>query len=388
MTDIPILTSGVLPQRVRRHAPLATLWGIIGGFGLAIVIIEVVGVQATGEMDSGFGWLIFLLALLLSITIHELGHLSAGWLVGFRFSMISIGPFCLRIEHGRLKIRLLRELTALGYAGMHIDAVRRLRRRFLTYVLAGPLAGLLSVPFAVFFANHTNFARVHAWSLSFAAELAMISIALSIISLIPIPMGGVSVNDGSRIAMLLGDYKRTRRLFCVFAIAWQQEGGVQPRNWKRTWLKAATSIADESVDDFGANWIAYICYAGRKDGSAAGLYLERCLELSPFLTENIRDLSAQEAAVFTAWFRNDAVIAEKWLAQMKRPGLINPLQRIRIEIALNSSRRDFQAALRAWEEGLAYIEKFPPRPFRTSLRQSWLEWRQEIEARRGAMASP
>ncbi len=338
-----------------------------------------------GDLDSAFGWLILASALLFSITVHELGHLSAGWLLGFRFSLISVGPFCLRVEHGRFKISLLREMTALGYAGMHVDRVRRLRHRLVLYTLAGPLAGLLVIPFAVFFANHSTFARTHTWALSFSAEFVMISILLSSISLIP--MGNISTNDGSRMALLLRDVQSTRRLLSIAAIAAQHEKGVRPRNWKRTWLKAASSTPDDSSEDLGGNWLAYISCADRKDMLMAGLHLEKCLKSSRLFGPSIRDLVAQESAVFSAWFRGNPLLADKWLGQVKRPGLIQPLQRIRIDIAICSGRSDFNTGLHRWKDGLEYIERLPSRPVRESLKESWLEWRKEMEEHQRSMTT-
>src|SRR5713101_7833777 len=131
--ETPILNSGVLPERVRKKTRTANVLGAIVGFFVGIIMIEVVGVQASGDLDNARGWLVFASVLIFSITVHELGHLSAGWLLRFRFSLISVGPFCLGLEHGRLKVSVLREMTALGYAGMHIDRVRRLRRRLVVY---------------------------------------------------------------------------------------------------------------------------------------------------------------------------------------------------------------------------------------------------------------
>src|SRR6266516_1366049 len=304
----PVLDSGVLPDRVRKRTSSTTLVGLIVAFFVAIMMIEVVGLQASGGLDNAYGWFIFAAALLFSITIHELGHLSAGWLLRFRFSLISIGPFCLRVEYGRLKVSFLPEMAALGYAGMHIDNVRRLRRRLLLYALAGPVAGLSLVPVGVLFTKYSSFARTHPWSVSFAAEFVMLSILLSSTSLIS--LGRDSMNDGSRIAMLLTDYQRTRRLISVSAIAAQHERGIRPRNWKQTWLSAATSTPDESAEDWGGNWLAYISSLDREEERAAGLYLEKCLKSSRLFTHGVRDLAAQEAAVFSAWFLGDPVLAD------------------------------------------------------------------------------
>ncbi|HET6179724.1 MAG TPA: hypothetical protein VFE61_22570 [Candidatus Sulfotelmatobacter sp.] len=64
-------------------------------------------------------------------------------MVGFRFSSIAIGPIGLRLEYGRLKIHFQSRLPAGGYAGMHVNRIRRLRRRLLIFTAGGPAANLL-----------------------------------------------------------------------------------------------------------------------------------------------------------------------------------------------------------------------------------------------------
>jgi len=384
MQETPILDSGVLPVRVRKRNRPANIVGLIVGLFAGVLMIEVVGIQAGGNLDSGLGWVIFACALVSSISVHEFGHLLAGWLMRFRFSLISLGPLCLRLEHGTLKVSLLREMTALGYAGMHIDRIWRLRRRFMVYALAGPVAPLLLVPPAVLFVNHSVFARTHPTGVSFAAEFAMLSIIFSIISLVP--MGRNSISDGSRIATLLSDKQGARRLLALSAIALQHDNGMRPRSWKQTWLSAGVSIPDESAEDFVGNWCAYVSCLDRKNENTASSYPEKCLNTSR-LFGSTRDLVAQESAVFSAWSRRDALLADKWFAQVKRPKLIQPLQRIRTNVALCSGRGDFKAALNEWQRGVKYIEKLPTGLVRESRMSSWIEWRDEIEERQNALAT-
>jgi Zn-dependent protease len=258
--DTPILDSGILPPRVRRKIGVGTIMGFVGGFFVALTIVKAVGEQADGSSKNGIvEILIFIAALLVSIFIHELGHLAAGWVLGFRFGLISVGPLELHIEHGRFKVSFLREMTALGYAGMHIDGIVRLRRRLLIYAAGGPAANVLTLPLAAMFANHTSFASTHPSSISFAAQLTVISILLSLVSLLPVPLGPTSFTDGSRIAMLFRDRVRARRLMSICAVGALYQNGIHPKNWRQTWLKAASSLADESLDDFSGNWLAYIC---------------------------------------------------------------------------------------------------------------------------------
>lgn len=377
----PILDSGVLPPRSRRKITIGTVAGFLGGVLVGLNIVKVVGEQASGDSNIALGILIFFAALSLAILIHELGHLTAGWLLGFRFSQISVGPIQLHLQHGKLRVSFLRELTALGFAGMHVDTVIRLRRRFLVYAAAGPAANLITIPIATFFANHTHFAVRHPSSISFAAQLSMISLLLSIVSLLPLPLGPTSFTDGFRIATLLKDRQRTRRLLSMCAVGAQQQSGIRPRNWRQTWLQAASSLPDAGVDDFWGNWLAYISSSARKDERQASSHLERCLMVSRSLTHTVRDLAAQEAAIFTAWFRRDVRLAEMWLNQIKRPKLLQPLTRCRVDIAMRCARGEFEEAFGAWNEGLSYMKMLPDTPAKRSLIEAWQDWRKQIEER-------
>lgn len=381
LAQTPTLDSGVLPQRRRGKVTLGSVIGFFCGILFGLSMVRVVGEQASGSSNIAMGVLLFLAALSTVVLIHELGHLTVGWCLRFRFSSISVGPFALRLELGRLKLSLLREMTALGYAGMHVDTVVRLRRRLLLYSVAGAAANLITVPIAVLFANHTFFAATHPSFLSFAAQLAMISILLSVLSLLPIPLSPTSFTDGFRIATLLKDRARARRLLSIGAVGAQQQNGKRAKHWKQTWLKAASSVCDDSIDDFWGNLLAYISCSARKDDLSGAVHLERCLCVSRSLTHTVRDLVAQEAAIFSAWFRRDALLAEKWLKQLARPQLMQPLNKLRVDIAIRCACADFEAALRTWAEGLAYIQALPETATKGTLIDGWQEWRKQIQER-------
>jgi len=292
---------------------------------------------------------------------------------------LSIGPFSLRLEHGQVKIRVRREMPALGYAGMDVNGVRRLRRRMLIYIAAGPAANLVSVPLVGIFTNRVFPSLMHSWLASLAAEFVMISVLLFAVGLVP--LGSSSSSDGSRIAMLLCSRERSRRWISTIAVGAQQRNGTRAKDWRQTWLKAASSMHDDSVDEFSGNWVAYISANAKKDAALAAAHLERCLQLVQLLRPSIRDLVAQEAAVFSAWFRKDALLAEKWVTQIKKPRLMQPLLRIRMNLALCCPRRDFASAGDLWQQGFAFIEKLPATLSGDRLRESWLEWQAEIQER-------
>jgi hypothetical protein len=106
--------------------------------------------------------------------------------------------------------------------------------------------------------------------------------------------------------------------------------------------------------------------------------LEKCLEFAGLLPISMRDVLAQEAAVFAAWFRNDASLADKWSAQLQKPKRLPRLTRVRMRVATSCARRDFDSALAEWQEGLTFIDQSTAGTSQKLLKESWLKWRAEI----------
>jgi hypothetical protein len=262
---------------------------------------------------------------------------------------------------------------------MHIETVTRLRSRLLLYGAAGPGANLISGVLAALFISFAPPSLRTMWMASFAAGFCLLSLLIGLLSLVP--YGKTLRSDGARIWMLLNSYDGTRRWITGAALASQQRKGIQPRNWKRTWLKTVCSVRDASIDEIFGNTLAYIAATDNKDVPTAAAHLERCLELSPSSQPPSRDFVAREASYFCAWFRSDLKLAERWVSQMKRPKLMNPLLQIRTDIALDCARHKFDDAIRGWRKGADFIDRLPAIPIKESLEESWREWGDEIRER-------
>ncbi len=377
----PILDSAVLGRRPRKKLR-SKLLPVALGFLFGILLVQSANDPDTlGSPAATYTVLFYFLVLLLAVVVHEAGHLLAGWIVGFRFGFVSIGPFTLNRVHGRLKVRFRQILTgASGLAGMHVDGVRRLRRRLLVFIAGGPAANLLSVPATTALINYLFHATRNGWVLIPVHLFVWISLILGLVNLLPFSVGAL-FSDGARMAMLFRSRTRARRWLSIVALQEQTQKGLRPRDWKRTWLSAASSVQDGSIDDFRGNLLAYAAASGREDAPVAALHLEKCLELTHSVAPSTRDVLSLEAVVFTAWFRRDAETAQKWLEQVKKLKVAPQLSRLRADIAIRCTRKDFDVALVRWQEGLAFIEKLPVGAAQKGLKEGWLEWHEEIRQR-------
>ncbi|MGP0019440.1 MAG: M50 family metallopeptidase [Candidatus Sulfotelmatobacter sp.] len=374
--DTPILDSGVLPP-VRRTKRAV---GVIIGFVVGIVFAAVINNVGSLGPHPGLALLFYFTILGLVVTVHELGHLAAGWIVGFHFSRVSIGPVTLKIQYGKLNVQLRRDLGALGYAGMHIETVKKARRSLLTFVAAGPGANLLSGTLAVLFVYFATPTLSDGWVLPFAAGFSALSFITAVLSVIP-----YGQSDGARLWMLLNSREGTRRWIASCALGSQQRKGIRPKNWKQSWMKAACSIRDGRFDELNSNLLAYVAASDRKDGDAAALHLERSLDLSRSPDFVRRDFLAREACYLCAWFRDDLSLAERWLSQIRRPKLTTQLLQIRTSIALDCARRKFDNALAGCKKGAEFIAQLPDSKVKRLLQDSWREWTEEIQERQNQM---
>lgn len=380
----PILDSGVLPPLDRKKAP-SRIRSLLTLFAGIVALLPVIAwTDKTKNPKSGF--VLFIFALVLTITVHELGHLLAGWAVGFRFADIRVGPFSLRLEHGRPRIAFYRETFGSGSAGMYVGSVRRLRRRLMIFLAGGPLANVVSVPTTVLLFNYAFAGLAETWVGTLGAQFTVFSLIAGMVNLMPIKVAGL-LSDGARLQMFFRSRDRSRRWLSIAALASLHGSGIRARNWKRTWANAAASLHDNSLDSFAGEWLAYASSSDRDEASAAGIHLERCLELTCKLPRSARDVVAQEAAFFAAWFRSDVALAEQWVTQIKKPRKLSALVQLRLNVALQCAYRDYERAERSWQEGLELIEKTAVRPIRDGLRESWLEWQIEVENRKAKSRS-
>ena len=184
----PILDSGALPLPVRQRRRTGNIRAILTLIAGIVLMLPVIA-WTDKSRDPKTGFILLVSALTLATIVHELGHLFAGWMVGFRFSAIHIGPFSLSLEHGKLKARIRREMLALGATGatgMHVKTVRRLHRRLLIYVAGGPIANLLSIPAAVLLVNHVFPNLGETWVGTLAAQFTVFSLLAGMVNLMPI----------------------------------------------------------------------------------------------------------------------------------------------------------------------------------------------------------
>jgi hypothetical protein len=248
--------------------------------------------------------------LLLEVVAHEMGHVLAGRLVGFRFVFCTIGP---------LKFTSTGRGLVLGYNANWMKVAgsaasvpvhpRHARRRELMRIAGGPLASLLLGSAALALAS-SNSGMAHR-----LFELGAITSLFSFgANMLPFRSGG-SLSDGARIKMLLGRSQPANRYCAIVALVGASKQGQRPRDWNPEWVARATEVADGSLDDIAGNHLAYYSAVDKGDLQGASLYLRHALAASEgaHVPPRVRWIIQVDAAFFHAYFRKDLATARALL---------------------------------------------------------------------------
>ncbi len=347
-----------------------------------LTLVALPSLRAVIEIAPGY-WaaLIPVIAALSAGFTHEMGHILAGWLSGFRPRQIKIGTVHLG-RRARCGEPYCGDVLTLGAAVLEPrvsdqnDAT--LRRRLAFLMLGGPLASIslagaleaaqyIARPgFLVGFSLHVG-----------AAFSGLIAIAAS---LPDVNRSGI-FSDGARLLMLLRNDAKAERWLSNIRCQMALNQGCHPRDWDQACVAGAAAISDDSRDAYIARWLAYLWAAERQDITCATKYLEGALEVLSYATPKMRDHLFLEAAVFQAWFRDNPSKALFWVYRIRNHKLTR-LQKQRLDIALLwAEGRLFDAWEKLGTGYLAELRGLPASPGRTLAEESAAEWKRQMESR-------
>jgi hypothetical protein len=347
-----------------------------------LILVALPSLRAVVEIAPGY-WaaLIPVIAVLSAGFTHEMGHILAGWSLGFKLKQIRIGALHLG-RRSRCAGPYCGDAIAMGSAVLEPrtsdqdDAT--LRRRLLFLMLGGPLASisLAGTLEAVQYFAHPGFLvgfSLHAG----AAFSGLIAIAAS---LPDVNRSGI-FSDGARLLMLLRKDAKAERWLSNIRCQMALNQGCHPRDWDQACVAASAAIADDSRDAYISRWLAYLWAAERQDITCATKYLEGALEVLSYATPKMLDHLFLEAAVFQAWFRDNPSKALFWVYRIRNHKLTR-LQKQRLDIVLLwAEGRLFDAWEKLGTGYLAELRELPASPGRTLAEESATEWKRQMESR-------
>lgn len=381
-TSTPILD-------VLRPAPRAALGKLTSGeyfFASSVIILAVISLSEI-RLVLGYENLtpagLFLSAgllisgsLLLAALVHGLGHFLVSRWAQFRLVRMNVGrdweDSCQ--ADSRLHACGIIHLGAITLAPRHPD---NLRKRLLAVILGGPLMNLVFACAVVVCPYWSDKGVLTAFV---AYVVAIFSVLYGLATLLPDVDRKGNYSDGARLLMLLKNDELAARWLAILQLQMQLGQGIHPRDWDKATLVRATIANDDSRDAVTGNWLAYLWAFESQDITSATRYLEDALAAPPSSSNWLRDRLFVEAAVFQAWFRDNAAKARSWSAMIHN-GKLSASQRQRLKIVLLwAEGKPFDA----WEqiaEYLSLLDEIADPNTRELARKSALDWKHQMESR-------
>ncbi len=154
-----------------------------------------------------------LIAFLLAATfIHELGHATAGSIVGFEIRAVRVGPVLLRRRDVQVWRGMKRGLTS----GFVLGQFRQLPGRMapwqcFAFSIGGPLANFLAAPVLLWFSFHFTIAE------TVCSPLSVACVFFGAINLIPMKTK-LGYSDGAKICWLLFNRRKRNEWILLLSI--------------------------------------------------------------------------------------------------------------------------------------------------------------------------
>jgi hypothetical protein len=334
---------------------------------------------AIGAINQNYSLLVILLGLLpalfLVVAIHECGHLLFGWYAGLRFRGVEIGPLCILRIRKKWTLRL-RPRVYIGAAHMQLRRIRRIRHQLILCTLGGPVVSYLFAFLAFPVGEHYRPADNFGWT-TYLEFSAFLSFLIAVFSTFPYrtSMGG---NDAFLIRQLLTSKTGALQMMAAHAafFAFSSEPLYPP--YANRWWKLASAHANPAYTRYYAAWNAY---RGEKNSAVAAVHLEELLRLSAWHDVETRNFFMAEAAFFTARHKPASAHSSVWLRRTKHLEWLDPLARIRLDVAIAESHQEFTKALAACDSGLSMIRANLNSTLSRQMESEWIAWKKQLEER-------
>lgn len=312
-------------------------------FGWLFVLLNIMGIFWAISLEEKHvrePLLILLLifpAFFISIMFHELGHLIAGILGGFRFQSFSLGPITILASRNHWRI-LLNHNPVLGLVKFAIEDTRNLRRHLQTYYLGGAAAGVISslIFLGILFSLIDIDGNPETSVTSIAEPWLSIVIIFSfwvmlgsfvfgsIVPMIPIKVRGIP-SDGMQLDNLRAmSTQEFERFAAIVVLTYTRR---RPRDWNPDLLEKLTADNSTPATQMTNSMFLYFRYLDRVNIPEADRYEVELLKAARQLDEATLRIVLLEAAYFEVRWRGNLSVAQNYIHQAGTEALKNSTNR-------------------------------------------------------------
>jgi len=259
-----------------------------------------------------------------AITLHELGHLFAGWAAGFKFISVEVMNLGFGTTDKGLRFYILKDRRAAGLALMTPKADDGLLARYRGFVIGGPIATTIGFLVTLWGFLQCNFpSRQDGFEVLIVYVIAISALYLNTIlflsSFFPIAFKGMA-SDALILWQLRKSGPAQMRMLASVQIGEQIRGGIRAREWTDALVKALGAPSDTTVLEMRGRYLRYYQFADRGQIEEAWNELCRAAELSVTLVKTsgfFKDMLASEKVFAAAWWKRDAGLSRSLIPPEK-----------------------------------------------------------------------
>lgn len=302
------------------------------GFGLVFGLVGLIAGYWGGKQLQTSDWLavlapqgagtkalfiaVGLFSIWLAIALHELGHLLAGLLQGFRLALYTAGFLGIRGTEKGIKLFFNSDFNSLGGLAAtfpeQLSSGPDLRRKFARIIAAGPLASLvagvsgIAGGWLLMQQAHTSATLPEMAGMTLLFITGSMSALLFLVTSLPLPTRGF-MTDGARFLSLLnGGEKGSREEAGLVVMALMGEGKL-PGEYPAEMLDRLTTLPADSLLGLNGHFTAFLHHLDRGE-------VERAMPFAQTIEANITTVPAgpfrryylKELVFFYAFLVKDA----------------------------------------------------------------------------------
>ena len=328
--------------------------------------------------------LLFGIASLISLAVHELGHLIAGRLVGFPWMAITIGPVSFVKTSSGIKPRWSGYKSLSGLAQCHIRAQNGLRPRLAGFILGGPIASLLLFALSYWVMRETDAASIfvdgirgdlgEAFFRVFALMFFASAVSTSFGSLLPFGIRGVDTDALILWRLLRGGIKGERQVALAMLGA-KISAGIRFRDWEPELISTALKPRDITPARLQSLFLAYLHEVDCGRFEEARALVDEASSIEPKIHEVYlklkRAVRMEQAFAFAVTGQPEA--AARMLGRLSRGDKESQVHRKRVSSAIAFADGRLEEANRLLGEYALELLK-QPQPLSRVLVEAEIEW--------------
>ena len=335
------------------------LYGIAATF-VTVWYVETGATLAWTSFATFFGAsALVLLALVATVVVHEFGHLIAAQMVGFKFRILTLGPWSIIATPSGLRHRFSLKVMGLVF-GQQLSTPLDLTGdddKFQVYLAGGGVANILTAALALL--CWYGF-ELRGFSAIFIGAFAGWSLFLGIINLMPFRTKMGVASDGYNMRALRQNTSEAVRFRALFVLMGDAFAGTRPRDWSPEMVSILQQNTSSPYEEALGLLLAYQHAIDREELALASTFIPPLVALHPQIPVPMQSHFGVELAYHYAIIEPQAALARQFADAVKAAKndayLLSPAALHRALAAAAFVEGNYALGLEEFELGLRQID--------------------------------